>query len=277
MKRYGLIGLGLLLSLGLIKWKVMAVVGLHVITRSEVAARDTINQFLNPAEKRSLGLQQLLEAQIRRRILERFDIQIKKQDLISDAQRIDNQTLDPSKLAQIKVLVPDQELYLQAFVLPALVNQKIFSIANFGNEKIHQESFLQADRFRQKISANSDFEKILESEKGIFRKLKISTTRGLMLMRPKENLPLPQPSQWDPSAKPLADRLLRDFLKTMQAGQMIPQVLDRQDMWWILRLDKITQEKKSETVYELSVGIFMKADPEAWLQKQSAEIWHLVL
>ena len=72
------------------------------ITEADITLRDEVEKIYNPRDTRKLGKAKLVKGQTFAQILGKYGRKITRDQLVAEAKRIDQATLLPQKLNQIK-------------------------------------------------------------------------------------------------------------------------------------------------------------------------------
>lgn len=108
--------------------KVLATVGKYTIREKDAEQREKIAKIFYPmAQEKDIGLHQLIESYAIAQILENRGMELNKEVLEHESERIDQQTKAADKLNKIKeIFGNDKEAYLQIFVLPTYAERIIY-------------------------------------------------------------------------------------------------------------------------------------------------------
>ncbi len=142
-------GIGYLIISKIRAGQALAQIGDLSITQTQVDYRDRVNQVFSPANRESLGLQQLIDTFTKAEVLKRNGQPVSTQVLENEAKRIEKETRAPEALTKIKLVFSgDYDNYLQVFVMPIYVDRETVRFFKTGN--FPQNSF--EDWFKEQKS-----------------------------------------------------------------------------------------------------------------------------
>lgn len=270
----------LLLLVAYLYYDTVAYIDGYRITRRHVKWRNQIVKIYEPTETRDLGLQQLIRARVRLALLKKLGLDLNKNDLLADAERIKNQTQAAQKLESIREIFNGNEsAYLEVFVLPALVEQKIYSFANYGNKNFHINSFNATADFIKNLKTSqgqSDFKEFATQAGAEWRELTLSTRRGLQWYNPGQRYKLGIKPPFENPAR--AQKLFEENLKELKKGEVVSEPIDFDDVWLVPMIVNIENIKsKNDTVVKMNVAIFKKMDVIQWVESEAAKVKVILL
>ncbi len=239
----------------------IAKVGGLTISQSEVKRRDDITRLYYPQEKRSLGEEQLTRAFAYAAILERHKQPITSEDLRKEASRIEQTSLMPDKLAQIKALFNgDEAMYLKVYILPTLVERLLYYEVFLHDPKIQQESLKPASDFlRTVLSKPQKFKQIAKAAGLQLQELELSAN-GLKYVSSQSQFRRPLEGKPQDAAIPSvvqkvllaggqteATNMIAKYLIGRKLQDVVRWLLTAKKSGWWLRL-RVSMQKNHHTL-----------------------------
>jgi hypothetical protein len=267
-------------------------VGDYILRRSAVECRDAVITASFPEDKRKLGRDQLLQAYRHVQILKNFGREITLDQINAEKERVNQSTLTPQKLAQIKQACggENSKAYEAAFLVPSIADRLIYYDFYLKTPGLHQESLLKAQKWKEKVATlPSQFESMAKQENVPISSFKVSLKKGLELHRApaksgnqiKETLLSdhpPIPHLIDSKFKQERDALLSqegkkwidEILNPLQPGQISEQVVDQGELLLVVKYLKPTPFQKDS--YEIQAAVFPKRPYNEWLETEKQKV-----
>ena len=267
----------------------VATVGDYSIYKNDVACRDAVISVNYPDDKRKLGLFQLTQSYKYAQILKNFHQMITKDQITKEKKRIDQSTLMPEKLAEIKTACGgDGITYENAFVLPTLADRVIYYEFFLKNPTIHRDVLKEAqDWYNQIKNTPEQFERLAKKENHMVSLFTVSLARGLEWEQPKnEHSPTPAGhGLLDGSGKaiPIAiqkslekdqqnktsregEQWIAEIIAPLKPGQISPRVIDQGEVFLLVKYLK--KSSKEKNTFHMQANVFPKINFGTWLDAQ---------
>ena len=259
----------------------VAQVGSYAIYQRDVECRDAIIKLGFPGEERSLGLTQLIRAYQFAQILKLHGREVTADTLKKERQRIDEKTLFPEKLAEIKKKCGDGGVeYERAYLLPVLVERVLYYEFFISDPAVHAVSLEKPNRFlSQALIKPTGFAALAKKEGLRIAQLTVSLSTGLQWKLPNQEKNPPPPSQPIPAAvsqkfesqkgiesSTEGKKWVEELIKPLKPGELIPRIIDDRETWLVARYLKPVVAKVD--TYELEVVSFPKRNFDEWLAQE---------
>ncbi len=262
--------------------KIVVTIDGENISVSDIELRDKVQRIYSPEDTRSFGELQLTKAFTYAAILKRWGQPISAADLETEASRIEQATLMPEKLREIKAIFSnDRHSYLRLYVLPVLVERRIYYDFFLRDPSIQQASRAVAESFLMMARNNpTDFLNLAKSSRGHTEFFSVSRSDGLIWDREldqasRQNIetsgvPSSIASKAKESSPKEASRWIDDYFHKLKTGDVVNQVIDQGEGWVVVRYLGPDPKNKNK-LRGVSVG-FPKADFAVWLEAATKEI-----
>lgn len=180
-------------------------------------------------------------------LLYQYGFNINETELEQEYQRIHKETLNPDALKKIEEVFNDHKAFLDIFVRPVLVRQKL--------EKYFEQNRELLDPLKKQLKEK--LEKIKNGEitqNGIKANQTITFTID-------EKTKLNSRQNKDMT---LNDKELNKITNFNQEGQFVQEIFEEEELYYLIRLDKINQDNsRSYTLF-----LFFKKNFGDWLKDQ---------
>jgi hypothetical protein len=282
---------------GCSKDPVVAVVGSYKITRRQAEFRNKVIRHQYPNETRNLGLDQLIKAYTDAEIMKMNGRPITQETVEREEKRIDQQTLMPEKLAEVKdIFGKDRDAYLSVYVLPTFAERVIFYEFFESTPQFHEHSRQIASTVLSEAKKLNGFEAVAKRFGTPLRKFKVAEKKGLvfdddprlngddeerpgisdqspanfqkqMILAKMKEREKEEEAKRPPNQE--AMKWINEIIKPLKPGMFHPEVLNHNGRWFVVRLVKVVKPGKE---YEME-GLFLpREDFGKWYETQRAKI-----
>lgn len=269
-----------------------AEVGSQQLSISDVDLRVKEQRLENSGSgvSRELAARQLLSAMLGAEVLAKHAgphaTRITSEVLESEAARIDQATLMPDKLREIKALFPTRSSFLNLYVLPVYVNRELYYGLFLRNREFHREAIGRLEAFSAKYERRTAGNKgltfgAIASASGLtFSQAKVTAGGFIPLNGKKETAPtvasyapgsdIPMNVQAAAFGRGSEDqdakRLIDEVLSTLPDGQLTP-VLEWPSHFSVMRI-----LKRQGGTYWVEIAAVEKTGFPEWFQKEARSI-----
>ncbi len=262
---------------------VVARVGDYEIRKSDVELKDKVTRYYYPAETRSLGQEQLIQTFVNAQILKNHARGVTESDLKKEEERIDQHTIAPEKLEQIKqIFGGDKERYRRVFVLPTLVDRVIYYDFFLKDDEAQEKAKQKAVGFLQSVKTSPNRFSEMAKQKGFqITRLKVSLKGGVQAERPElpnEHPAPPMPEMISQKFKKdeqhrvseEGQRWIEEMIRPQRPGEVLPSLIDTGENWLAVRY--LSPMRGTKDTYQLEAVGFPKADYAQWLTAERSKV-----
>ncbi len=209
-------------------------IGDQAITERDVDLRAQVSEIYYPGSgKRYVGLSQLIKGYLEREVLSSLGRRIDRNVLEAEAKRIDRSTKAPETLAKIKnVYGADRDAYLETFVACVYAERTIYGEVFLKSPAIHTKPLETIQAVLASATQKPASFKSVALQQGLdYARLRISGTTGIIRLHEQQSGSERNAGQAE------AARIIA-ILAGRSAGSIVPQVIEWQESYQVLRLVK---------------------------------------
>lgn len=202
---------------------------------------------------------QVLETALMEAVLERHGIRVTDAMLEAEAARVDRETQEPVKLAQIKALFGgDTRRYREVFLEPILVNQRLF-------DYLHTSEATQGDRRRTAQALHQS----ARSQPARFKEwvLRLGAEYVEQTQKPEERYTPAELERYRGDVPGLDGELVASCLRALPVGEVCPKVTEDRHLLKVVRL---VARRAGE--YQIEVGVIRKRTFEEWFPGEARKV-----
>jgi hypothetical protein len=263
--------------LGCTRNPVVAEVGSLQIHRQDVNQRNQVIHFYFPQETREMGLEQLVSAYTTAQVLINNGQVISVQTLEDEAQRIDQNSLMPDKLQQIKaIFAKDHLAYLRVYVLPTYAERIIYYGFFLNNAQIQAHSLKQAQEFLHRVEGDqTKFAEIAADHHYPTQGVTLSRQTGLQFGVGDESPPTSDvPSEIQNKLKKEqlieTERWRHEIIATTHPGHLYNKVIDHGEAWMIVRYLGVSGPHHDQ--HKFMAAFLPKEDFNTWFTAERKKV-----
>lgn len=276
------------------KQKTVMQVGQFLITQQMINDRDKIIGISYPFQKESLGLLQLQKAYTDAQVLINNGHKINDDVLFGEMKRIEENTLAPDKLQEIKdIFSQRKEAFLKTYILPIYAQRVIFFDFFLNDPKIQNESRQKADNFlRQAKAKPQDWDQLIKSMGLKSIQAEVSAIDGFQFVKETDESADDRPGLVDKSpqseqqaqmkakfeqrkqktANQAGEKWIDEMINPTPPGSVIRQVINIGEVGWLVAYYIGPHPKKSGT-HNLKVAIIPKRNFSKWHENEVKKVF----
>ncbi len=266
---------------------VVASVGAYTITKKDLDYKVALNKVDLPEAKPEHALPLLIKAFTAAQVLQNQGWPITPEVLEKEAKRIDDRTLDPNRLSQIKALFgKDRKSYLKVFILPTYAERVIYYEFFAFNPGIHQASKSAAREFIVEVKKKpAEFAELAKKKGRKVVGFTVTRAEGLKpdlpglptagqgaVPPPSSNVPVDLKAKMDKNAskQESADgkRWIEEVVSVLKPGEVFGKVMEFQESWMVSRYLKATGEDS----HRFEGVLFPKLIFDEWYKREKEKV-----